>query len=382
MKQILILLTLFVSFNSFAQVDPKYLEGKVPVEDGKVVFSKTFDIPGLDRRQVYLLCLRWATTRFADEKNRVVYSDIDKGDIVALGEEYLVFSDTPMSLDRSLLSYRLIIQCEDGRAEMKMTGIRYEYKVQFRREPERYIAEEWITDNAALSRGRLNRTNGKFRTATIDYAEDLFKNAGSILPKPVPPATTAREQVPVFEHRAPRTAVISQPPSTLSEYRQVEPERIPGNIIKMLSEDWMLITAGNDDEFNMMTASWGGLGNMFGKPVMFCFINPARHTYSLMEKYDTYTLTFYTETYRSALEYAGSHSGKDTDKVEGSGLTPITMPSGSKAFEEAWMIIECRKLVAQPLSQDVITNEEERKKWDGREVSKMYVGEIVNVWIK
>ena len=66
----------------------------------------------------------------------------------------------------------------------------------------------------------------------------------------------------------------------------------------------------------MMTASWGGLGHMYNKPVAFCFINPTRYTYQLMENNDTYTLSFYTETYRDILNYCGTNSGRDKDKVK------------------------------------------------------------------
>ena len=131
----------------------------------------------------------------------------------------------------------------------------------------------------------------------------------------------------------------------------------------------------------MMTASWGGLGHLYNKPVAFCFINPTRHTIKYMDNSDTYTLSFYTETYRDVLNYCGSHSGKDTDKVAGSGLTPLTTPTGSKAFSEAWMIIECRKMVAQPFNPEAIFNPEAKDKW-GKTPHKMFIGEIINVWVK
>jgi flavin reductase (DIM6/NTAB) family NADH-FMN oxidoreductase RutF len=168
----------------------------------------------------------------------------------------------------------------------------------------------------------------------------------------------------------------------MSGYKKIAPDKIPGNIVKMLSEDWMLITAGDKDKFNMMTASWGGLGFLYEKPVAFCFINPTRYTYQLMENKDTYTLTFYTEAYRDALKYCGSKSGKDTDKVKGSGLTPITTPSGSKAFSQAWLIIECRKMVAQSLQAESISDKSLKENWTGKQMHKMYIGEIINVWVK
>lgn len=396
MKRILFLF-LLVSFYGVAQEDAKYLEGSVPEVEGKVVFEKELTFPQASKASIYDIALEWAQKRFSKENNRVVFSDKESGDLAAVGEEFLVFASSALSLDRTLMSYRLIIDCEDNKANIKVNGIRYEYNVSYQRDPERYTAEEWITDKSAISKGKLNRINGKFRKGTIDYIDELFASAESAFRTAMPASAIASQQqavvqspvavvAPVSPVVAPvQTATVIQTApitATLDGFKQITPESIPGNIIKMLSQDWMLVTAGNDSEFNMMTASWGGLGYMFGKPASFCFINPTRHTYPLMEKYETYTLTFYTEAYREVLQYCGSNSGRDKDKVKESGLTPITTPSGSKAFAEAWMIVECRKLVSQSLSQESITNEEVRKEWIGKQVNKMFVGEIINVWIK
>ena len=73
---------------------------------------------------------------------------------------------------------------------------------------------------------------------------------------------------------------------------------------------------------------------------------------------------------------------KDADKVKESGLTPITTPSGSKAFSEAWMIIECRKMISQSITPEAIFDEQLKEKWAGKQLHKVYIGEIVNVWVK
>ena len=395
MKQIL-LLFLCVPFLCTAQDDAKYLIGKVPEVDGKVVFEKTFSFLQSSKEQLYDAASEWADGRLNKDNNRIVFSDKEKGDLAAMGEEYIVFSSSSLALDRSLMTYRVLLHCQDNQVTVKVNGIRYEYNVSYQREPERYLAEEWITDKAALSKNKLNRMNGKFRKGTIDFVDELFASAELALSAGRPATVQVTQPQPAAVSTAPQaTAPVTQAAvaaipaqetvqdvAALAGYKRIAAENIPGNIIKMLSQDWMLITAGNNTEFNMMTASWGGLGYLFGKPAAFCFINPTRHTYPLMEKYETYTLTFYTEAYRSVLQYCGSNSGRDKDKVKESGLTPITTPSGSKAFNEAWMIIECRKLVSQSLSQESISNEEERKEWIGKQVNKMFVGEIINVWIK
>lgn len=364
-----------------AQDNSKYLEGAVPMVDGKVLFSYTVSAPTLSQEQVYNAAMEWAKKRFItndDQKGRVIYSNSEKGEIACSNEEYLVFTRKALSLDRSLMSCRVILLCTPGKCEAKITAIRYAYNVSSQQEPEKYMAEEQITDEHALSKNKdkLMFNTGKFRSATIDFADELFAE----LEKAVVPAGS--KQIHPSETVTAIAASTSGSMASLNGFRQITPEQIPGNIIKMLTNDWMLITAGNEEKFNMMTASWGGLGNLYGKPVSFCFINPSRYTNQFMEGSETYTLTFYTEAYREALQFCGSHSGKDTDKVKASGLSPLTTPSGSKAFAEAWMIIECRKMIVQPIAADAIYNKEVKEKWADKPMHNMYIGEIINVWVK
>ncbi|MDR0746122.1 MAG: DUF4468 domain-containing protein [Mediterranea sp.] len=361
--------------------DSKYLAGAVPEIDGKVVFQREFDLSGAQQDAIYERMLDWATARMEQNNNtsRIAYSDKAAGSIAATGQEYIVFSSSALSLDRTIVNYQLTITCQPGKCVVKAEKIRYVYQ-----EKEKYNAEEWITDEVALNKSKTKIVRGltKFRTKTIDFVENLFDSAQAALG--IAKAAPVTVQAPVSQIGAPLAGTqVAQVSSTpLTGYKQIAPDKIPGNIIKMLSEDWMLITAGTKDKFNMMTASWGGLGVLYQKPVAICFINPTRYTYQLMEKDDTYTLTFYTEAYRGALQYCGTNSGRDTDKVKGSGLSPITTPDGSQAFSEAWLIIECRKLVSQSITPEAISNEAVRNEWAGKQLHKMYIGEIINVWVK
>ncbi|WP_321330816.1 DUF4468 domain-containing protein [uncultured Bacteroides sp.] len=369
----------------------KYLVGAVPEKDGKVVFSQEISLPGMSKEQVFDKTLAWMEKRLKKNKNtsRVVYSDKEKGMIAGLAEEYIVFKSTALSLDRTLVDYQITATCQTGKCLMDIERIHYTYQ-----EKEKFTAEDWIADNVALNKKQTKLVRGlsKFRIKTVDFATELLAGAQTALGG----ATAAAAQPAAVTYTTATTrpdvstipAIAISPEASASVavdlpgYKQIAPNKIPGNIIKMLSEDWMLITAGNNEKFNMMTASWGGLGVLFDKPVMFCFINPTRYTYQLMETNDTYTLTFYTEAYRSALNYCGTNSGKNTDKVKGSGLTPITTPTGSKAFAEAWLIIECRKLVSQSLTPEAVSNKNIKEQWTGKQMHKMFIGEIINVWVK
>nr|WP_320036553.1 DUF4468 domain-containing protein [uncultured Bacteroides sp.] len=365
-----------------------YLVGAVPEIDGKVVFSKEFNLPNYSKDQAFDKVMSWMEKRLKKNNNtsRVVYSDKEKGIIVGSGEEYLVFKSSSLSLDRAVIKYQMIATCMPGKCTMSIERIFYDYE-----NDKKIPAELQISDKEVLNKEKTKILRGyaKFRIKTVDFVDDTFAHLQTAIgAKPIAvqlaeaaPSVAAKPDVSSI----PAISTSVETPSATNEmagYKKIAPDKIPGNIIKMLSEDWMLITAGDKDKFNMMTASWGGLGFLYEKPVAFCFINPTRYTYQLMENKDTYTLTFYTEAYRDALKYCGSKSGKDTDKVKGSGLTPITTPDGSKAFSQAWLIIECRKMVAQSLQAESISDKSLKENWTGKQMHKMYIGEIINVWVK
>ncbi len=402
MKKIALLIVVFLSSLSliYAQVDQKYLAGAVPEVNGKVVFSTTFALSGLSKADIYQRALEWAKVNYSDEENKVVYTDADKAVISCRGDEDLIFQESFLALDKSGMTYQLNIFCENTSCKVELKSITYTYNVANKPAPEIYKAENWITDKEALNKNKLYRNNGKFRMKTIDLKDEIFysisialKTGNSFnfreeLPREalVPSAVPVQSQTvaiadPVALAQSPAKMPSDLSPA-LSTFKKIEPDKIPGNIIKMLNNDWMLITAGTDEKFNMMTASWGGLGMLWQKPVAFCFIHPTRYTYQLMDRGEYYTLSFYTEAYRDALQYCGTHSGQDSDKVKGSGLTPVTMPSGCKSFQEAWLILECKKVLGQQITSDAVADNSVEKEWSGKQFHKMFVGEIIGVWMK
>ena len=70
----------------------------------------------------------------------------------------------------------------------------------------------------------------------------------------------------------------------MNEFIAISPYEMEGNPFHMIDKQWMLITAGNEQAANTMTASWGGLGILWHKPVSFAFIRPTRYTYEFTER--------------------------------------------------------------------------------------------------
>ena len=163
----------------------------------------------------------------------------------------------------------------------------------------------------------------------------------------------------------------------MKEFVKTDPFKEDMNVFKLINKQWMLVTAGNKERFNTMTASWGGMGVLWERPVAFVFIRPQRYTFEFTEKESVMTLSFFDEKFRGALNICGSKSGRDTDKIKECGLTPVEMPSGSMAFGEARVILECRKLYTDRLNPDGFVDAGIcPKMYPGGDFHQMYVVEI------
>ena len=150
----LFLLFLLIPVTLFAQVDKKYLAGAVPVVDDRVVFTEELNLPGRSQNDIFATLLQWATTRFItteELQSRILYSDQDKGQIACMGQEYLVFTNKALSLDRAVINYQMFITCKPGKCELKVTAIRYQYN-RGTAGQEIIPAEEQITDQHTLNK--------------------------------------------------------------------------------------------------------------------------------------------------------------------------------------------------------------------------------------
>lgn len=368
MKKILLLMLLCLPFIAMAQTEPKYLAGAITLDnDSKVSFKTEIQTPSLTKEQLYDSMLKWANNRFKPEGKfnaRVLYTNEDEGTIAAGGEEYLVFSSSALSLDRTRIYYQLFITCQQGKCDIEMTRIRYWYD-EARDGGEKYSAEEWIVDDMALnkSKTKLAPICGKFRRETIDLKDQLFKSiqealgnkvlnnsqvAASATPgvtaTPVSSTTTIITATPVV----PSTPVVTATPVIIggseaaTEIKVATPAASAQSIDEQIkASSRMTITAGNDEQFEIGKECWGGFGQLFGKEVAFCVIDQSKSMGNmLMDQSDNYKISFYR-------------------------------PGNS----EPWLVVNCKKLMKQTL-----TGEEAKKmnpSNDGQKAYNMYVGEVV-----
>lgn len=164
--------------------------------------------------------------------------------------------------------------------------------------------------------------------------------------------------------------------------KETEIYDIKDNVVELIGKEWMLITAGSIENFNTMTASWGNMGFLWGKPVVTVYVRPQRYTLEFLEREECFTLSFFSGKYREALNICGTKSGRDTDKVAESGLTPYSPADGTVSFEEARMVIKCRKLYKGKLGEEEFIDKSLLPKWyPQRDLHYMYIAEIEKVWV-
>lgn len=150
------------------------------------------------------------------------------------------------------------------------------------------------------------------------------------------------------------------------------------DILSVFDKKWALLTAGDSDKFNTMTISWGGLGTIWGKPVATVYVRTSRYTHDFMDANDFFTVSFYPEEFKQILGVLGSKSGRDMDKMKGSGLTPV-QTGESMSFKEAEITLICRKLFRQQLDVASIPKDVAKAMYEGQAPHDMYIGEIVEI---
>ena len=161
-------------------------------------------------------------------------------------------------------------------------------------------------------------------------------------------------------------------------FKEIDPLELDFNAFNLIGEEWMLITAGSKDDFNTMTASWGSVGVLWNLPVAFCFIRPHRHTFGFTESSAYFTLSFLRPGNREILQFCGSHSGRDTDKIRETGLVPLPTERGNVIFGQCRLALECRKIYSDWIREDeFLVPELIRRNYPGKDFHKFYIGEIL-----
>lgn len=166
--------------------DPKYLEGAITFdEQGKIVFDTGIEAPGKSAAQLYDLVFDYMSGLTQDKESkasRMALVNKDEHIIVNTMDEWLVFSNSFISLDRTECKYNLIAKITDGKVSLSINHINYTYE-EGRQTGFKLPAEEVIIDKVALTKKKndLARIFGKFRKKTIDRKDQIFSEIAALV---------------------------------------------------------------------------------------------------------------------------------------------------------------------------------------------------------
>jgi flavin reductase (DIM6/NTAB) family NADH-FMN oxidoreductase RutF len=161
--------------------------------------------------------------------------------------------------------------------------------------------------------------------------------------------------------------------------KEIEIASLSFNPFTKIGKEWMLITAGDSGKHNTMTASWGGVGVLWGRNVATVYVRHHRYTFGFVEDSDYYSCCFFDEKYREALNLCGTKSGRDIDKPAAAGLTPV-FDYPAPYYAEASLVFICRKLYHQDLKEEFFTDISLPDAiYPQKDFHRMFVGEIVTV---
>lgn len=166
-------------------------------------------------------------------------------------------------------------------------------------------------------------------------------------------------------------------------FKEINIEELNMNPFTKIGDEWALLTAGNKEKgYNMMTASWAGFGMFWGRNTITVYIRESRYTRKFFERNELFTVSFYDNEYRRALDICGQLHGNECDKTKESGLTPY-FTDGTTAFEEANLIFICRKLFHADITRETTDAVNVFDSiYTEPDLHRMYIGEVKRVLIK
>lgn len=168
------------------KADAKYMEGAITTNaEGKVEFTLDTDANGKSADEIYNIVYQYMSDLTQGENNiksRMALVNKDQHIIANTMDEWLVFSNTFLSLDRSEFRYNLVASIKDNHLTLSMERLYYVYE-EDRSTGFKAPAEEIINDKIALNKKKtdLAKIFGKFRKLTIDRRDQIFSELSTLV---------------------------------------------------------------------------------------------------------------------------------------------------------------------------------------------------------
>lgn len=165
----------------------------------------------------------------------------------------------------------------------------------------------------------------------------------------------------------------------MHSFQEVGFAQMEVNPFKMIGQDWMLVTAGNEEKANTMTASWGGVGVMWGRNVAYIFIRESRFTKEFIDREGRFSLSFPEEKFRKEMKFLGTVSGRNEDKIKEAGVH-VGYHNGVPYIDEGSMLLICRVMSKTPITKEQFIDNSLDEIWYGdKDYHTMYIAEITDI---
>ncbi len=157
----------------------------------------------------------------------------------------------------------------------------------------------------------------------------------------------------------------------------ISPNEIKDNIIELIGKESMLIAAGTEDKYNMMTASWGFMGEMWAAPTVAVVVRPQRYTMEFLNDNDLFTLSFLGDS-PEIYKICGTMSGRDVNKAELAGLK-AEFSEGAPIFKQSRLTLVCKKQYVQRMERDCFVDSAPLKWYPSEDYHYIVMGKILKV---
>ena len=152
------------------------------------------------------------------------------------------------------------------------------------------------------------------------------------------------------------------------------------NVFEEINKNWMLITAKKPDgAVNTMTASWGAMGELWGKEAATVYIRQSRFTKEFVDAQEYFTLSLF-DGYKKELGLLGTKSGRDGDKIAEAGFTVVDL-DGQPGFDQAKCVLVCKKAYQADIPMDSMSADIVERWYGDGDYHTMYIGEIVACYV-
>ena len=164
--------------------------------------------------------------------------------------------------------------------------------------------------------------------------------------------------------------------------KEINYKELNFNPFNLIGGEWMLVSAGDENSCNTMTASWGHLGCLRNHPKAVIYLRPSRYTKEFVDREGYFTLCVMDKSFKKQMAYLGSVSGRDEDKIGKAGLTPV-YADNTVWFQEAKLVLVCKKLYHSELQESGFLYQETiDQNYPLRDFHTMYVGKIEKVLVR